>query len=120
MSADGIHIRRLFPARLRMSLLVLAALLFGQFAASAHTHDDYHDDAPIACDVCLSAYSDEDDILDTSDDEPERLDAPVYILSSELSLPQDIVAPGFDRAPFLRNTYIDVGRRPNAARAPPH
>jgi hypothetical protein len=117
--SDVDHKDRLIPAHLRMCVVMLAALLFSLFTSAAHAHNDSHDDVLTACDTCLSAYSDEDDTLDSCGDEPDRLDPPVYILPSSLSMPQDIDAPGFDRALVLRTIYIDVGQRPNAARAPP-
>lgn len=118
MSANFNHIGRLLPAHLRVCLLVLAALLFGQFTAAAHAHDA-HDDTPVACDLCLSAYSEEDDLLCDADDEPDKMDPPAYILSSTVSRPEEVATARFDRTLFLRSTYIDVGRQSNAARAPP-
>jgi len=114
------HMKRLLVPTLRVWILVLVAMVFGQLNAAAHTHDD-HDDlpGPVACDICLLAVSDDENDWAQSDAEPDPVDPPAYIIPTTLRLPDAGPAPSRQIETVFSDRPNDVGRQPYPTRAPP-
>lgn len=109
---------RLILTSLRVWTLVLAALIFGQFTSVSHAHDA-HDEAPVACDVCISALSEDDEDTVELDDEPQPFNLNLDVIPSALTLEDEASAPVFSAA---RRTFVlpDTRRtQPRQTRAPP-
>ena len=112
------HGRSIFTS-LRVWAVVLAALIFGQFTSVTHAHDA-HDEPPVACDVCLSAMSEDEEDTVAMDDEPQPVDLNLDVIPSALRLEDEASAPAFSGT---RQTFIppDTAQtQPRQTRAPPH
>ena len=99
-------------------MLVLAALIFGQFASVSHAHDA-HDDVPVACDVCISAVSEDDDDAVNLDSDPQPTPLDLDAIPASLTLKDDPSVPVFVATQDV-SVLSDEGRaQPRQTRAPP-
>lgn len=118
MSVAPTHSGRHGIAVLRVWLLVLAALLFGQFTAVSHAHSD-HDETPATCDVCIMAVSEDEDDTIKFDDEPQPDDPSLEAIPASLMLKDDPSVPAFVMTHAVP-VMSDRGRtQPRQTRAPP-
>ena len=103
--------RHIFKA---ISLLIVTAFLFAQFAAANHTHDHAGED-PAPCAICLTASHNDGD-FDIPPSEP--VEPRVATLTSYMPLALTEPRPAFKLDNVTAPAPPDI--RPSAPRAPPH
>ena len=120
MSFGATQLRRSLASMFRVPVLVLFVLVFGQINSVAHAHDA-HDEhpVPVACDVCLSGMSDEEDDQHSEEDDTGFVELLVFTIPTTLRLSVAEPAPSAQRIKLFRHLFEGIAQKPHAARAPP-
>ncbi|MGB3455606.1 MAG: hypothetical protein WBA35_04535 [Litorimonas sp.] len=109
----------------RVCIIVLIALVFGQFASASHAHDSHgahghhHEEAPVICDICISPVPDDDDEAWMMADDQPQTKLGMDNIPTSLRLPGGVKSPAFLAHRSASGTR-DKGRsQTRRTRAPP-